>query len=93
MAEKLKNKPQEQLLKHYDRNNGIDAAAKLIGEFFNPSLNEIIVADGQKDKCSIRIPTNVLLEGKGYLEERRVAADADPYEVSRVIVETVLLDE
>ena len=93
MTEKLRRKPQDQLLKHYDRNSGIDAASKMIGEQFNPCLHEVIVTEGEKERSSIRIPSNVVLAGKGYFEERRVAADADPYEVSRVIAETVILDK
>ena len=93
MTEKLRQKPQDQLLKHYDRNNGEDAASKLIGELFKSSLHEVKVTEGQKNRSSIRIPTNVVLDGKGYFEERRVAADADPYEVSRVFVEILLLDK
>ena len=62
-------------------------------ELLNPSLHDAIVTDGEKDMSSIRIPTNVVLAGKGYLDERRVAADADPYEVSRVIAEIVILDK
>ena len=93
MTEKLRRKPQDQLVKHYDRNNGIDAASKMIGEQFNPCLHKVIVTEGEKDMSSIRIPSNVVLSGKGYFEERRVAADADPYEVSRVIAETVILDK
>lgn len=38
---------------------------------------------------SIRIPINVKNEGKGYIEDRRPAANADPYEVSLAILTTV----
>jgi len=38
---------------------------------------------------SIRIPINVKLEGKGYLEDRRPASNADPYLVCARIIETV----
>ena len=93
MTETLRRKPQDQLVKHCDRNNGIDAASKMIGEQFNPSLHEVVVTDGEKERSSIRIPSNVVLAGKGYFEERRVTADEDPYEVSRVIAETVILDK
>ena len=39
--------------------------------------------------ASIRIPTHVASRGCGYLEDRRPAANADPYVVSARIVETV----
>ena len=42
---------------------------------------------------SIRIPINVKNEGKGYIEDRRPAANADPYLVSNCILNTVYDDE
>ena len=39
--------------------------------------------------ASIRIPAHVGADGKGYLEDRRPCANADPYEVSRVLLETI----
>jgi glutamine synthetase len=38
---------------------------------------------------SIRIPVNVKSDGKGYIEDRRPAANADPYQVSLAILNTV----
>ena len=38
--------------------------------------------------ASIRIPAHVGVEKKGYLEDRRPCANADPYEVIRVLLET-----
>lgn len=38
---------------------------------------------------SVRIPRSVAREGKGYFEDRRPASNADPYQVTGVIVETV----
>lgn len=40
--------------------------------------------------ASIRIPAHVGADGKGYLEDRRPCANACPYEVSRVLLETIL---
>ena len=39
--------------------------------------------------ASIRIPWQVAQEGKGYLEDRRPNANADPYRVASVMTETV----
>ncbi|MBT3817090.1 MAG: glutamine synthetase [Candidatus Magasanikbacteria bacterium] len=39
--------------------------------------------------ASIRVPAHVAAEGKGYLEDRRPAANMDPYEVCTAIVKTV----
>ena len=40
--------------------------------------------------ASIRIPAHVGKDGKGYLEDRRPCANACPYDVSRVILETIM---
>ena len=39
--------------------------------------------------ASVRIPWQVAKDGKGYIEDRRPNANADPYVVSRLITETV----
>jgi glutamine synthetase len=45
---------------------------------------------GESDRgASIRIPWHVVKAKKGYLEDRRPNANADPYVVSRLITETV----
>ena len=41
--------------------------------------------------ASIRIPYHTNKDGKGYFEDRRPGANADPYEVSRVITEAILI--
>jgi len=46
---------------------------------------------GECDRgSSIRIPVNVKLEGRGYFEDRRPAANVDPYQVSAIMLETIL---
>lgn len=39
--------------------------------------------------CSIRIPNSVKIEGKGYLEDRRPAANLDPYKALAKLIETI----
>ena len=39
--------------------------------------------------ASIRIPMQTAKDGKGYLEDRRPAANMDPYQVCAILVETV----
>ena len=39
--------------------------------------------------CSIRIPRETLQRESGYFEDRRPASDADPYQVTGVIFETI----
>lgn len=38
---------------------------------------------------SVRIPRQVAKDGKGYFEDRRPASNADPYQVTGIIVETL----
>ena len=38
---------------------------------------------------SVRIPRACAAEGKGYFEDRRPASNADPYQITGIIVETV----
>jgi glutamine synthetase len=42
--------------------------------------------------ASIRIPTDVARDKKGYLEDRRPASDIDPYLVGAIVVDTTVLD-
>lgn len=42
--------------------------------------------------CSVRIPREAKLNGKGYFEDRRPASNMDPYKVTAKIVQTTLLD-
>jgi len=39
--------------------------------------------------ASVRVPNQVAKEGKGYLEDRRPAANCDPYVVCHILVETI----
>ncbi len=39
--------------------------------------------------ASIRIPHGTAVDGKGYLEDRRPAANIDPYEVCNILMQTV----
>lgn len=45
---------------------------------------------GESDRgASIRIPPGIMKKGKGYLEDRRPAANIDPYEACEAILSTV----
>ena len=39
--------------------------------------------------ASVRIPWQVEIDQKGYIEDRRPNADVDPYVVTRLVTETV----
>lgn len=61
---------------------------RLTGLHETCSINEF--REGVADRgASIRIPLPVAAQGYGYLEDRRPAANADPYLVSARILETV----
>lgn len=65
---------------------------RLTGLHETASIHEF--RDGVADRgASIRIPQPVALKGYGYLEDRRPAANADPYAVSARILETICLDD
>ena len=42
--------------------------------------------------ASCRVPSNVVKAGKGYFEDRRPAGNCDPYVVTRLLVQTCVLD-
>lgn len=49
---------------------------------------------GVRDRsASVRIPPGVAKDGKGYLEDRRPASNADPYLIAGLLYETVIHDE
>jgi glutamine synthetase len=67
---------------------GKDNTLRLTGRHETCSINQF--RWGVSDRgASIRIPTTAVENGKGYLEDRRPAANMDPYEVSNILMETV----
>lgn len=61
---------------------------RLTGLHETASIHEF--RSGVADRgASIRIPQSVALKGYGYLEDRRPAANADPYAVAARILETI----
>lgn len=84
--------PQEAMFKHYDISNGEEMKWYLDGDFYMPLYHEFKYTIGDKHQSSIRIPTHVAAEGKGYIEERRPVSDADPYDVCRVFTVAALFD-
>lgn len=61
---------------------------RLTGEHETCPINEFRYAAYDRG-ASIRIPIGTMKEGEGYLEDRRPAANIDPYEVCLAILETV----
>lgn len=71
---------------------GDGLAERLTGLHETASIHEF--KGGIADRgASIRIPQPVALKGYGYLEDRRPAANADPYVVSARILETICLGD
>lgn len=61
---------------------------RLTGRHETASYKEFISGVGHRG-ASIRIPLNVANEGHGYFEDRRPCANANPYEVAAMLIQTV----
>src|SRR5262245_66693519 len=67
---------------------GDGLADRLTGQHETCSIYEF--RNGVSDRgASVRIPLHVAAKGFGYLEDRRPAANSDPYKIAARIVETV----
>jgi len=80
--EKLKPLHTEHLLYYGDNSK------RLCGECETSNATEFTVGYGNRG-CSIRIPNSVLNDKKGYFEDRRPASDADPYNVTFILMQTI----
>ena len=67
---------------------GADLELRLTGKHETANMNQFLAGVGHRG-ASIRIPTPVAKKGYGYLEDRRPGANANPYEVAAVLVETI----
>ncbi len=84
-VEKLKGRHEEHI-KVYGAHN----IERLTGLHETAPIN--VFRSGVSDRgASIRIPLAAAQGGQGYFEDRRPAANIDPYEVTRVMLETVCL--
>ena len=84
--QKLKEKHSEHINVY-----GIDNSKRLTGKHETSSMKSFKYGVGDRS-ASIRIPTMVSKEGKGYFEDRRPASNIDPYIVWAMIASTTLLD-
>lgn len=67
---------------------GHGLAARLTGKHETADINSF--SAGISDRgCSVRIPLSVAKQGYGYIEDRRPGANADPYEVAALLLETI----
>lgn len=67
---------------------GHDLEQRLTGKHETASIKHFIAGVGHRG-ASVRIPRPVASKGYGYLEDRRPGANANPYEVAAVLVETI----
>lgn len=88
---KLARKQKEHIAR-YDPDGGNANVRRLTGKFETCSIDKFTWSVAGRD-ASVRIPRTVAIEKKGYFEDRRPAANCDPYSVCDAIVRTCLLDE
>lgn len=70
------------------QNYGAGLADRLTGEHETCHISEF--KSGRSDRgASIRIPAQVAIDGYGYIEDRRPAANCDPYLVSALLLNTI----
>ena len=79
-------------IKAYDPQEGKDNERRLTGAHETSSIHDFSAGVANRG-ASIRIPRDVAEKGYGYMEDRRPSSNCDPYQVTRVIVQTVCLDE
>jgi glutamine synthetase len=85
-AEALGKKAQEHIAGY-----GADIEHRLTGLHETAPWSEFHY--GVSDRgASVRIPWQVEIDGKGYIEDRRPNANCDPYVVTRLIVDTICSD-
>ncbi|KAM6984834.1 glutamine synthetase-like [Aplochiton taeniatus] len=90
-VEKL-SKRHPQHISVYDPHGGKDNMRRLTGFHETSSILDFSAGVANRG-ASIRIPRQVGQEGRGYFEDRRPAANCDPYSVMEAIARTCLLEE
>nr|XP_061836880.1 glutamine synthetase-like [Nerophis lumbriciformis]XP_061836882.1 glutamine synthetase-like [Nerophis lumbriciformis]XP_061836883.1 glutamine synthetase-like [Nerophis lumbriciformis] len=89
--EKLAQRHMEHIML-YDPRGGQDNMRRLTGKHETANINEFTSGVANRG-ASVRIPRQVGQDKKGYFEDRRPAANCDPYLVTRAIASTCLLDD
>ncbi|XP_029300853.1 glutamine synthetase-like isoform X2 [Cottoperca gobio] len=84
------SKRHPQHIQMYDPSGGKDNMRRLTGLHETASIHEFSAGVANRG-ASIRIPRQVGQEKKGYFEDRRPAANCDPYAVTKIIASTCLL--
>ncbi|XP_051959875.1 glutamine synthetase-like isoform X2 [Xyrauchen texanus] len=89
--EKLRKRHAEHI-RVYDPQNGEDNKRRLTGLHETQSIHEFSAGVANRG-ASIRIPRQVAQDKCGYFEDRRPAANCDPYAVTCAIAHTCMLEE
>ena len=84
------SKLQENHLAHIEV-YGLHNEQRLTGEHETSGINEFSFGYSTRD-TSIRIPAQSIIEGKGYFEDRRPASNCDPYLVTEILMNTIILN-
>lgn len=84
-VEKLSKKHDEHIAVYGDNKN------RLSGTHETSRIDQFTSGVGNRT-ASVRIPTEAVRNGCGYLEDRRPASNCDPYLVTSKIIESVLLN-
>ncbi|XP_040891147.1 glutamine synthetase-like [Toxotes jaculatrix] len=79
-----------QHIRVYDPHGGLDNMRRLTSQRATSSFHDFSTATARRN-VSVRIPAHVSCRGCKYFEDRRPAANCDPYSVMRALVETCLL--
>ncbi|CAG9560490.1 unnamed protein product [Danaus chrysippus] len=79
-------------INEYDAHNGADNARRLTGKNGMPNIRDFTAGVANRC-CSVRIPRQVSEDKHGYLEDRRPAANADPYRIISILLKTCIFDE
>ena len=84
------NKMKERHDKHIEV-YGRDNEQRMTGKHETANIDEFTYGEGHRG-ASVRIPVETVESDyrTGYLEDRRPAGNANPYEITRVLIETVL---
>ena len=67
---------------------GHELETRLTGKHETAHISQFLAGVGHRG-ASVRIPHQVQTQGYGYLEDRRPGANANPYEVAAILVETI----
>jgi glutamine synthetase len=75
-------------IKEHVENYGDDIQSRLTGKHETAPWNKFSYGVSNRG-ASVRIPWQVEIDGKGYMEDRRPNANMDPYKVTRLLINTI----